>query len=160
MKKAIVIVAALLISFAVIFGATATNPWVPIVKNGPTVNQVVDLQGASSVAFAYLRDRVKANTDPATVELRPDYGVMGTLKELSTFPDDSTPIAVNDYWWQAQSPIYWNPHMDYYWGQTTIDYDGVGWCESLPTNGDVWQDSTLGWDKSRISLDAWANKEV
>ncbi len=175
MLKATQILALALLSLCIVEIVTASGPWVPIVKDSQedtTTGSVhghadaVNLVGSSSVAFHYLRGNVKAATDPTKVEKRPDYGVVGTLKQLSTFPDDVVPIAENDYAWQSQSPIYWNPKMDYYWGYQTWDLEGSyggTWQTPIPTRFDEWMpggDPTLSWDKDQIALDQWANRKA
>jgi hypothetical protein len=145
----------------------ATTPWIPIVKNGDEGNllstsgpsKAVGLSGASPAAFPYIRGQVKALTDPINVEKRTDYGEFGLENALLAYPDDVLPIAVNDYVWWEKSPIYWNPHMDYYWGAQTVDYDSVGWYESVPQKYEEWKDNTMSWDDHTHYLDAWANKD-
>jgi hypothetical protein len=160
------LVALVMITLGIV-GTVSAGPWVPIVKDGnPLASKhggAVNLAGVSSVSFAYIRGQVKAATDPTTVELRPDYGAMGTRKELSAMADDRLPIARNDYSWQDQSPIYYNPHMDYYYGFQTYDLEtdyGGTWQTPIPQRYDEWTDSSLSWDKDQIALNAWVNKEV
>ena len=169
MSKAYMLLAWAIMSLC-IFGigsANATTPWVPIVKDGSLQatghSGTVDLQGISPVSFHFIRDQVKASTDPSTVELRPDYGAIGTRKELSTFADDALPISENDYYWQSQSPIYWNPNQDYYWGFQTYDLEtnGQTWQTPIPQRYDEWYgNSYLSWDKDQIALDIWANQKA
>jgi len=147
--------------------ASATTSWVPIVKDGKTLTAsqrgVADLAGVSSVSFAFIRGRVKALTDPTTVDLRPDYGAAGTRIELSTFPDDYLPISRNDYAWQDLSPMYLNPTMDYYWGYQMYDLCGQSWYEHIPSKYDEWGplgNSKLSFDNDQTMLDQWANGKV
>jgi hypothetical protein len=163
-----IVLVALAINLCLVGIIEASGPWVPIVKDGSeqqtTVSaypSAINLVGSSPVAFSYLRGQVKAVTDPTKIDKIPDYGAFGLMDQLTPFLDDQLPIATNDYYWQSLSPIYYNPHMDFYWGQTSTDYgEGNGWYESLPTNGDVWGDTTLGWDKVQTKLDSWANEAI
>jgi len=164
--KQIYIILALALSLCFVGSASAIGPWVPIVKSEQSITEqhkALDLQGSSSVAFAFIRNRVKANTDPAKVDLRPDYGAFGTRAELSTFPDDWLPIARSDYSWEDQSPIYHNPHMDYYYGYQMYDLEGDyggSYYQSIPQKYDEWngyESTKLSFDKAQVALDKWAN---
>ena len=173
MYKANITMAALAIIAFALSGIGNAGPWVPIVKDGQentlttsSHQGVINLVGSSSVAFHYLRGNVKAAIDPTKVEKRPDYGVWGTLKQLSSFPDDVVPISENDYAWQARSPIYWNPHMDYNYGYQVYnlegDYGGEWWTP-VPSRFDEWQgynSTKISFDKDQIALDTWANAAV
>ena len=166
------IILAMVLSLCVFGIASATTPWIPIVKDGQegtyTVsanNQpaAVNLVGSSPVAFHYLRDQVKAATLPETVEKRVAYGAYGTRKALSAFSDDWLPTSENDYLWQERSPIYYNPHMDYYWGFQSRDLEGDyggEWWTTNPGKYDEWYDNTLSWDQHTRYLDLWANQEA
>ena len=109
----------------------------------------VDLRGTGTDVFA---------------EIRGSPGALSLHKELPSMADDWLPISRNDYYWQTQSPIYYNPNMDYYWGFQTYDLEGDyggEWRTHIPTGYDEWHgDTSLSWDKDQIALNNWANANV